>query len=633
LSDPPDLKTAASKGQAIGAELDLRILATSDLHANVLAWDYHANAPSDKVGLARVATLIRQARAEQPQALLFDNGDFLHGSELGDFLAETTPVLRSGRPLRAHPIIAAMNLLGYDAAALGNHEFGYGLRFLRRSLAATNFPIVCSNLYFKPTRGAPLSAPYLMLERAFLDRDGVKHHLRIGVLGFIPPQTMTWEHRYLKSRASVADIVASARDLIPVLRRQGVDLIIALSHSGISGEPASAGQENASSALAALAGIDAVVAGHTHLVFPTAQQRDIAGKPVVMPGFYGSHLGVIDLRLNLTAQGWRVTDFKAEARPIAKRCGANGRMMALVQDDPSIAECAEAMHQELLVRSDKQLGQTPIPLNSYFALISDAAAIRLVARAQAAHVANALQGRPEAALPLLSAAAPFKAGGRGGPENYTAVSPGTLRARHISDLYIHPNSICALRVTGAEVALWLERTVSLYRQISDDARDVKLLDESFPGFNVDTIDGLRYEVDLSQPARFDTHGNTINPEARRICDLRFDGAPIQPDQVFVLATNSYRAAGGVGFAGAAEANIIYDAPDGNREVLAAFLRAGGAPHASDAVPRWRFKPIKGASVVFESAPAAANHLSEVPHLRIDPLEVGATGFRRFRLWL
>lgn len=480
--------------------LDLRILATSDLHANILAWDYHANRASDQVGLARVASLIHAARAEQPQCLLFDNGDFLHGNEMGDYLAETTPVLRSGRPLRSHPMIAAMNTLGYDAAALGNHEFGYGLGFLRRSLLAADFPIVCSNLYFKPSRGEPLAAPYLLLDREMKDHDGKAHRLRIGVLGFIPPQTMLWEHRYLKSRASVADIVASARELAPLLRKKGADVVIALSHSGIGAEPRVPGSENASAALARLEGIDAVVAGHTHLVFPTETERDLHGKPVVMPGFYGSHLGVIDLRLVRSCSGWHVKGFHSEARPISRRCPKAGRIEALVADDPKIAALASPAHQILLLRSEAQLGYSPLPLNSFFALVSDCAALRVVARAQAAHVARALRGRPEQDLPLLSAVAPFKAGGRGGPENYTNVPVGPFLARHVSDHYIHPNTICALRLTGAEVALWLERSVSLYHQIPPGARDVGLINDSFASFNFDVIDGLSYQIDLSQPA-------------------------------------------------------------------------------------------------------------------------------------
>jgi 2',3'-cyclic-nucleotide 2'-phosphodiesterase / 3'-nucleotidase len=614
-------------------ELDLRIMATSDLHANILAWDYHANRASDQVGLARVATLIRAARAEQPQSLLFDNGDFLHGNVMGDYLAETTPVLRSGRPLRTHPMIAAMNALEYDAAALGNHEFGYGLGFLRRSLLAADFPIVCSNLYFKPTRGEPLSLPYVMLVRDVKDRSGHTHRLRIGVLGFLPPQTMLWEHRYLKSRASVADIVSSAKELAPLLRSKGADLVIALSHSGIGAVGRVTGAENASAALAQLAGIDAVIAGHTHLVFPTDTQRDLHGKPVVMPGFHGSHLGVIDLKLVREPSGWHVSDFHSEARPIARRQPRQGGIEALVADDPQIAALAAPAHQILLLRSEAQLGYTPLPLNSFFALVNDCAALRLVARAQSEHVAQALQGRPEQHLPLLSAVAPFKAGGRGGPENYTDVPIGPFLARHVSDHYIHPNNICALRLSGEEVALWLERSVSLYNQIPPGARDAVLLNDTFPSFNFDVIDGLSYQIDLSQPAQFDAIGTVLDPTARRIRDLRYQGQPVRPDQIFVLATNSYRAAGGIGFAGASVSRLVYDTPTSNREVLSEFLRRGGEPRLEDAVPRWGFRAMPDTSVLFESAPKAAAHLAEVAHLRLEPLEIAESGFRRFRLWL
>ncbi len=613
--------------------LDLRILATSDLHSNILAWDYHANRASHQVGLARVASLIRIARAEQPQNLLFDNGDFLHGTALGDFVAETTPVVRSGRPLRTHPMIAAMNALQYDAGALGNHEFGHGLGFLRRSLLAAQFPFVCSNLYFKPSRAKPLTAPYLLLDRTLKDRAGQAHKLRIAVMGFLPPQTMLWEHRYLKSRASVEDIISSARGLVPLLRNMGADLVIALSHSGIGSAQRVQGAENASSMLASIEGIDAIVAGHTHLVFPSDTEHEIHGKPVVMPGFHGSHLGLIDLQLQKDASGWRVAEFQTEVRPIARRRVSMGRIEPLVADDEDIAALARPSHQILLERSEARLGVTPIPLNSFFSTVADGAALRLVARAQARYVAEALKGQPQAALPLLSAVAPFKSGGRGGPENYTDLAVGPLRLRHVNDLYVHPNSIAALQVSGEDVALWLERSVSLYHQIKPGAQDAVLLDPSFPSFNFDVIDGVTYQIDLSQPARFDTMGAVVNAQARRICDLRYQGAPIDAAQKFILATNSYRAAGGIGFAGASFSRIIYDAPVSNREVLADFLRAGEAPLADDMRPRWGFVPMPSTSVIFDSAPEAVEHLAEVPHLRIEPLEIQCSGFRRFRLRL
>lgn len=621
----------ATSGQLGGAEIDLRILATSDLHANLLAWDYHANRPCPQRGLARVATLIHKARFERPQALLFDNGDFLHGTVLGDFVAETTPVLRSGRPLHAHPVIAAMNALDYDAVALGNHEFGHGLGFLRRSLAATRFPIVCSNLYFKPTRGAPLAAPYLLLLRDLRDRHGRLHRIKIGVLGFIPPQTTIWERRYLKSRASVDDIVASARLLVPELRALGADLIVALSHSGIGNGEVEPGAENASSALAEIDGIDVVIAGHTHLTFPTTNRRNLAGKPAVMPGFFGSHLGVIDLTLRQSGKHWRIAMFGAETRPISRRDSISGQVEALVGDDSAIVDIARPAHQALLARTDVAIGQSPIGLHSHFALLTQSPALVLVATAQADQMARVLAGGRLAHLPLLSAVAPFKAGGRGGPENYTDIPAGPLLARHVSDLYIHPNSLTCLRVSGQDLADWLERSVSLYHRIGPGAVDAALIDEDFPSFNFDVIPGLSYQIDLCTAPRFNTFGRVICPDARRIRDLRYQGQPVQPTQSFALATNSYRAAGGAGFPGTETAQVIYEGSENNRELLASYLRNGATP--APAAPEWRFLPMPGSTVTLDLSPNAADHLAEVPHLRLEPLALRPSGFRRFRLHL
>ena len=616
-----------------GAEIELRILATSDLHANLLAWDYHSNRACHQRGLARVASLIHTARFEQPQSLLFDNGDFLHGTILGDFLAETTPTLRSGRPLHAHPMIAAMNALRYDGAALGNHEFGHGLGFLRRSLAATRFPVVCSNLYFKPTRGTPLAEPYLLLDREFRDSSGKLHWLKIGVLGFIPPQTTVWEKRYLKSRASVDDIAASARLLAPELRAKGADFIIALSHSGIGEVEPGQGAENASSALAQIPDIDVVIAGHTHLTFPTATRSDLGGKPAVMPGFFGSHLGVIDLTLRKTNKSWSVAGFNAQTRPISRRDASSGHVEPLVGDDPLIAAIARPSHHTLLARTDAEIGRTTIPLHSHFALLTQTAALALVAAAQADRLSVALADGPLANLPLLSAVAPFKAGGRGGPENYTDIPPGPLRARHLSDLYIHPNSLSCMQVSGQDLADWLERSVSLYHQIMPNAVDAPLIDDDFPSFNFDVIHGLRYQIDLSQPARFTPFGRVAAPEARRITDLRYDGQPVLAHQQFALGTNSYRTAGGAGFAGTGTDQVVYDDLESNREVLAQYLRAGAVPAAVPKTPAWGFVPMPGTTVTVSLSPSASDHLAEVPHLRLEPLELQPDGFRRFRLHL
>lgn len=613
------------------AVVPLRILATTDLHANLLAWDYHTNRVAHNRGLARVASLIAAARAERPQALLFDNGDFLHGTALGDHIAETRPEGRGGRSSFVHPMIAAMNLLRYDAVTLGNHEFSYGIGFLRRSLAAADFPVICSNLYFKPSRGQPLAVTSQILPRSLRDRRGRLHDINIGVIGFLPPQTMVWERRYLRGRAAVDDIVASARHIVPDLRRAGADLIVALSHSGLGDPSGPPGAENASSALANLDGIDVVIAGHTHLAYPDGRVRGQGGKPAVSPGFFGSHLGVIDLGLRKSRKGWQIATQTCGLRPIASREGATGQMRPLVADAPAVVALALPLHNRLLQRGDAVIGKTPLALNSYFAMLCHGPALHLLAQSEKRRITQVLQDGPYGDLPVLCAVSPFKAGGRGGPENYTDIPAGPLLQRHLTDLYPYPNSLTALRVTGAELALWLERSVSQFHQITPTSRDVPLLDAAFPSFNFDTIVGLTYQIDLTQPARFDVLGREV-AHSRRITDLRHLGEPVAADQVFALASNSYRSAGGAGFAGALPARMIYDGDETNREVLEAYLRDGFVPEPV-VPPPWTFRPIPGATVLFDSAPEAAAHLAEVPHLRLAPLDLCPDGFRRFRLTL
>ncbi|SFA60069.1 Calcineurin-like phosphoesterase [Paracoccus halophilus] len=388
--------------------LTLRILATTDLHMHVLGYDYFANRPAPHLGLSRTAALISRARDAVPNCLLFDNGDFLQGSPMGDYLAEAS---EAGNR-RIHPAIAAMNALDYDAATFGNHDFSYGLGFLRRTVEAAGFHYVASNL----SVSKPLpSVPELILRRRFRDHCGQPQDLRIGVLGFLPPQTVEWEPG-LKADARIEDILTAARAGISRLRAAGSDLIVALSHSGIGALEPAPMMENASTALAALPGIDVVIAGHTHRVFPAPDhpagpgidtaRGTLAGKPAVMAGFWGSHLGIIDLDLQREAGGWRIAAATSRAEPVSG-----------TEDHRAVATPALAAHRETLRHFRRRVGRTERPLSSYFTLIGNDPGLRLVAMAQRWHVRHALRGTRWQGLPILSAVAPFRAGGRGGPQH------------------------------------------------------------------------------------------------------------------------------------------------------------------------------------------------------------------------
>ncbi len=626
---------------AAANQAHVRLMETTDLHVHVFPYDYYADKPRDTVGLARTASIIGQIRAEATNSLLLDNGDFLQGNPMGDYIAYERG-LKDGD---MHPVIQAMNAVGFDASTLGNHEFNYGLDFLMKSLAGANFPVISANVVktagATPTADTTLIPPYVILDRMLKDGAGVAYPIRIGLIGFVPPQIMNWDRRHLEGRVTARDILETARAYVPQIREQGADIVIALSHSGIGAAKPSEGMENASVPLAAIDGIDAVMTGHSHLVFPSPTYADhaavdvgsgtIHGKPATMGGFWGSHLGLVDLMLERDGNGWRVIGHSTEARPIAKR-NEDRSYTALVQSDASVLASVQAEHDATLTYVRRAVGKTEAPLHSYFALVADDPSLQIVSMAQIWYIRQMLRGSEYEEFPLLSAAAPFKAGGRGGPEYYTDVPPGDVAIKHVSDLYLYPNTVQAVLVTGAQVRGWLERSAGMFNQIEPGTPNQLLLNDSFPSYNFDVIDGVTYRIDLSQPARFDSKGALIHPDAQRIADLRYNDQPIDPDNKFVIATNNYRASGGGGFPGAMGDTIIFEGPDTNRDVIVRYIVEQGTINpVADA--NWSFVPLEGATVLFDTGPQAMKYMDQVQGVALEPAGDGPEGFARFRIRL
>jgi len=619
----------------------LRIMETTDLHVHVFPYDYYADKPRDTVGLSRAASIVGDIRAEATNSMLVDNGDFLQGNPMGDYIAYE----RGMKEGDSHPVITAMNTLGYDAATVGNHEFNYGLDFLMKSAAGAKFPIVLANVA-KNAAGnirddETLFKPYALLDREITDGAGNKHMIKVGIIGFTPPQIMNWDRRHLEGNVVARDIVASAEAYVPEMKEAGADIIIALSHSGIGSADATDGMENASVPLAGIDGVDAVMTGHSHLVFPSPTYKDYAavdvekgtihGKPAAMGGFWGSHLGVIDLMLEQEGGAWRVVTSASEARPISKR-NEDRSITALVGADENVLNSVRKDHEETLAYVRRAVGKTDAPLHSYFALVADDPSVQIVSIAQKWYVEEMLKGSEYAGLPILSAAAPFKAGGRGGPEYYTDVAAGDVAIKNVADLYLYPNTARAVLVTGQQVKDWLERSAGIFNQITPGGGDQVLLNPSFPSYNFDVIDGVEYQIDLSQPSKFDPKGNLLDASANRIVNLTYQGQPLDMDQKFVIATNNYRASGGGSFPGAKGDTIILEAPDTNRDVIVRYIVEQGTISPS-ADANWRFAPMPGTSVLFDTGPKAAGYADSVSGMEITPAGEGPDGFARFKIAL
>ncbi|MGB3245353.1 MAG: bifunctional 2',3'-cyclic-nucleotide 2'-phosphodiesterase/3'-nucleotidase [Sulfitobacter sp.] len=626
---------------AAANQAHLRLMETTDLHVHVFPYDYYSDKPVDTVGLARTAALIADIRAEATNALLLDNGDFLQGNPMGDYIAYE----RGMKEGDMHPVIAAMNTLGFDASTVGNHEFNYGLDFLMKSLARADFPVVCANVVKEmgsdPTNDVTLLPPYTILEHTVTDGAGETHPIKIGLIGFVPPQIMNWDRRHLEGNVQTRDILQAARAYVPQMKEAGADIIIALSHSGIGAASEGEMMENASVPLAAVDGIDAIMTGHSHLVFPSGTYADYAavdadagtihGKPATMGGFWGSHLGLIDLMLERDGGSWRVASHSAEARPISKR-NEDRSVTALVESVPAVLASVQNEHDETLAYVRRAVGKTDANLHSYFALVADDPSVQVVSNAQIWYIAQMMKGTQHEGLPILSAAAPFKAGGRGGPEYYTDVPKGDVAIKNVSDLYLYPNTVRAVRITGAQVKDWLERSAGMFNRIEPGKADQPLLNTSFPSYNFDVMDGVTYQIDLSQPSKFDPDGALLDENASRIVNLMFEGAPIDPAAEFIVATNNYRASGGGDFPGAKGDTIVFEGPDTNRDVIVRYIVEKGtiSPRAD---ANWSFAPVNGATVLFDTGPAAVAYVDDVKGVTMEPAGDGADGFAQFRITL
>ena len=615
------LATAALPAGA--AELKLRILETTDVHMNLLAWDYYQDKPTDEYGLARTITLIKAARAEVKNSLLFDNGDLIQGSPLGDWVARVKP-LAAGQ---VHPAYKVLNALGVDAANIGNHEFNYGLPFLRQAIAGAAFPYVNANVHLDDGDGNPDNdvhafTPYVILDRSFTDESGARQALKVGVIGFVPPQILQWDKQSLEGRVTVRDIQQTARRLVPEMRARGADLVVAIPHSGFERGETPRFAENSVARLAEVPGIDAILFGHSHGEFPGAffaayPQVDIGrgtinGVPAVMPGRWGDHLGVIDLVLDNASGAWKVKDSRAALRPISDKASRK----PLVAADPMVAGLIADEHAATLAYVRGAVSRITAPITSYFAQVAADPSVQIVSQAQLAYARRALAGTEFESLPLLSAAAPFKAGGRQGWNYYTDIPAGTLSIRNVADLYVYPNTVKAVRISGAQVREWLEMSAGQFNRIDPKGpAEQNLVNDAFRTFNFDTIDGVSYRIDVTQPARYDSNGKPVAPSARRIVDLRHDGRPIDEAARFIVVTNNYRASGGGGFPGLDGSNIVMDSPDENREALVQYMRTAGSidPRADG---NWSIIPVPGVRLRFLSGAGGIAHLPRYPQVRL-----------------
>jgi 2',3'-cyclic-nucleotide 2'-phosphodiesterase / 3'-nucleotidase len=579
-----DAKTDAVAPIPSGSKAKFAVLESTDLHSNIRSYDYFKLAADSSIGIERTATLIRLTRKEFPNSILVDNGDTIQGTVLADYQALVRPVA-CNEPIA---IYKTMNQLGFDVGGIGNHEFNYGLAFLSQvthtpfdvngvdagatsACAGPKFPLILSNVYSSKT-GKTLFPPSTIISKTIEglapDNRKITATLKIGFVAFTPPAIVNWDKRWLDGKVFVKGVKEVAPPLVADLRAKGADLVIAVIHGGLDNAPYTESLENQGWHLAQLPGVDALLMGHSHQVFPNAAStapqfalpmvdRDagtVAGVPALMANFWGQHLGVMGLELAYNGSKWQIDATKTvtEARPISSlcvsglptACDASGRwrtgMMCpfaalctgkadktrvALDVEPSIATLVEAEHQATISYVKTPIGTTDFEMSTFFADVGDISAIEIVNQAQTGYVTTYVQQNlPQfAALPVTSMSAPFKSGFQGG-NDYTDVPAGAVAINNAADLYLYANTLYAVKVTGAELQDWLETAAMRFAQI-DPAKtaDQALINPAFSGYNFDLLTDARfaYEIDLTQPLP------PMGVKASgRIKNFRFEGRPV-----------------------------------------------------------------------------------------------------------
>jgi 2',3'-cyclic-nucleotide 2'-phosphodiesterase/3'-nucleotidase len=615
---------AASPRVQAGTKAELAVLETTDLHSNVVGYDYFKLAEDPSLGLDRTAALIAQARRDYPNTLLLDNGDTIQGNALGDVQAVVQPV-RCGQLLAIHKV---MKKLGYDGGGVGNHDFNFGLGFLGqvtgqrvdvpgvegKRCAGPGFPVVLANVYSVKTH-KPLFAPYKIIARRIkaLDADGrpVAAIVKVGIIGFTTPAILDWDKRWLEGKVYTEGLVETAKRYLPEMRARGADVVVAISHGGLDDSPYAPTMENGNYYLAQqgsqVGGIDALLLGHSHQLFPNpassvAQfnlpQVDkvkgrVFGVPTVMANLWGKNLGVVRLQLRHDGKRWRV---EQDASVVETRSTqqADKRFVAA---DPAVMALVREEHEATIRYVKTPIGATDFRMSTYFADVGDVSAIQVVNQAQADYVrAYVAANLPQyAKLPVLSVSAAFKSGSAG-VADYTDVAAGELALNNAADLYLYPNALYAVKVDGAGLKAWLEKAASRFNTIDPAvAAPQELINTGFAGYNFDTVTSpeLSYEIDVTRPP------------GSRIRNLRLRGAALAPGQEFLVATNNYRASGGGNFPGLDGSRTVVASPDASRDVLIAYVKTARrlTREANGAGRSWRFaKVATQGPVVFHSAP-------------------------------
>ncbi|MGH9970007.1 MAG: bifunctional metallophosphatase/5'-nucleotidase [Pyrinomonadaceae bacterium] len=492
----------------------LTVLGTTDLHGNIYPIDYYTNKPDNR-GLAKIATLIKRVRKESNNVLLIDSGDTIQGTPLEYYHNK-----KNNKP--PDPMMLAMNSLAYDAMAVGNHEYNFGLRVLEKARSEAQFPWLSANSYEKASEKTHYK-PYIIKEVS-----GV----RVGILGLTTPGIPNWENTQNYAGLEFREPLGETRKWVTELReKERVDVVVVAMHMGLeedlrTGEinPGQVPNENRAVAIAKeIPGVDVIFMGHTHRDTPSLCINNVL---LTQANHWGRHLARADFYLEKNGARWRVYAKSARTIPVDDK----------VEADPDVLKLTASYDNETQQWLSRAIGYSDEELTAREARFRDTAILDLIQRVQL-----------EAGGADVSMVASFN------PEARIAKGPVTVR--DIAGLYVYENTLVVLEVTGQQLKDALEHSARYFRPYEAGKTAAELVDEKIPAYNFDIAEGVEYEIDIRKPF------------GQRIQNLRFRGKPLDPQQKLKLATNNYRVNGGGGYTMYKNAPVVYRSSEEIRELI------------------------------------------------------------------
>jgi 2',3'-cyclic-nucleotide 2'-phosphodiesterase (5'-nucleotidase family) len=531
------------------AVIDLAVATTTDVHGRLRAWDYYANHEEAVRGLSRAATIVDSVRAANPgRVILLDGGDLLQGNPLAYVAA------RVSRD-RTNPIIAAMNAMHYDAAAIGNHEYNYGVPYLDSAVSQAKFPFLSANTSSIDPAGIHAYLPWTIVERA---------GLKVGIVGATTPGVTLWDAENIRDRLRFGDIVPAIRDAVREARAAGADIVLVTVHSGLneasSYDTVSTGvpSENVAARVATeVPGIDLVLYGHSH---KENRGTTIGQTLLIQPKNWATSVDIAHLIVSRSGGHWVVSEKRSDLVQAAGHV-----------ENPAVLAATDAIHRETVAYVTTPIGSTPERWTADSARVKDTPLIDFI-----------LEAERKAAGSDLASTAAFS--------TEVVMGPGPITIAQVAQLYPYDNTLRAVRISGKQLRDYLEFSSRYYRTVASPNVALET-DPQIPGYNFDVVSGVDYVMDVSRPL------------GSRITRLDYKGMPVRDTDSFTMALNNYRQTGGGGYAMLRDAPVIYDKQQEIRQLLIDEVKQRGVVRQSDYfTPNWRL--VRGAGVPTASPPPA-----------------------------